>query len=145
MLLRSTRETPQFCHTVLIEEQLEDAARRELRVIRVDLQVSKQQRLAARPMASTIRFHSHKDGVDLFERFCVVKLHDPPFLRCAVLEKDSEIQSLLHVRTAPAPGLERPCVPYASLLVQIVCVEDQRFPLVVEYASAGLLGRAVPP
>ncbi len=112
-------------YPLLVIETSEAAARRELGVIRVNLQISKQQRLAARFVASTVGLYGHKHGVDLFERLGIVELQNPSLFRCVVFKKNPKIQSLLHVRATPAPRLERSCIPYAGLLVQIVGVEDQ--------------------
>src|ERR1700683_5463371 len=140
---RYTQETPQLYHCTFIEGQSETAARRGLRVVRINLQISKQQRLAARLAATARGLNGHKDGVDLLERLGVVKLHNPPFLGGAILKKDSKVHGFLHVRSAAAPGLEGSRVPDSGLLVQVIGVEEQRFALGVEDAPARLLCRAV--
>src|SRR5580698_164397 len=118
--------------------------RQELGMIRVDLQISKEQRLAARLVASTIRFYGYEHGINLFESFCVVDLHNPPLLRCAVLIKNAQVESLLHVPPAAAPRLKGLCIRESRLMVEIVGVEDQGSSLSVENAPAGLLGGPVP-
>jgi hypothetical protein len=49
---------------------------------------------------------SHKDGIDLVQHLGVVELQDPTFLAEGILIKDAQIEGLLGVRSAPAPGLK---------------------------------------
>ena len=80
-------------------------------------------------MTLPIGFQSHENGINLVQHLGVVELRDPALLAQGILVKDTEIEGLLGVRSAPAPGL-KDSVLGASLLVEVVSVETKDFPLV---------------
>src|SRR5882757_9037504 len=94
-------------------------------MVRTYAQVSEQELLATRMLASAIRFDSHKDGVDVFERLRIVCFQDPAFLARIVFVKESQAESLLLVRASPAPRLKRTCVLDTRLRIQIERVDNQ--------------------
>src|SRR5262245_25534529 len=114
-------------------------------MIGINVKISKQQRLvAARFVTPAVGFDGDKDGVDLRQCFGIVEPQHPTFLRSIVDIEDSEIECLLPVRSTPAPSLETARILYSRLLIEIVGIKDQRFPLGVEDAAVRLLGLSVP-
>jgi hypothetical protein len=75
-------------------------------MIRAHFEIRVQQRCPGGLIASAARFDGHKHCVNLIQRFPVVELHHPAFLRGIVLEKHSELESLRAIRTSAAPGLK---------------------------------------
>src|SRR5215813_1395922 len=95
------------------------------RMVRTYAQVSEQELLATWMLASAIRFDSHEDRINVFERFRVVGFQDPTFLARIVFVKESQAESLLLVRASPAPRLKRTCVLDTRLCIQIERVDNQ--------------------
>jgi len=56
-------------------------------MVRIDAQIRKQKRLAARARATAVRLDRHEDFIDLCQCFRIVKLQDPTLLRGAVFIK----------------------------------------------------------
>ena len=121
----------------------EDWKGRDLRMVRTDAEVCEQQLFAARVLASSVRFHGHKNSIDIFERLGIVGLQNPALLAYVVFVKDSETPGLLLVRPFPPPGLKRARVLNSGLCVQIESVEDQPLPLRVKDAAVRLV-RSLP-
>jgi hypothetical protein len=57
-------------------------------------------------MAFAIGLNGYEHSVDLLQRLRVVELQDPALLADVVLIKDTQVEGLLGVRSAPAPGLK---------------------------------------
>src|SRR5580700_865732 len=107
-------------------------------MIRTDAQISEQQLLATRMVASAVRFHGHKYRIDIPESFRIVSLQNPTLLAHIVLVENSQTESLLPVRTPPAPCLKRTRILHARLCIQIKGIENQGFSFCVKHASVGL-------
>src|SRR5208282_11194 len=101
-------------------------------VIRFYFQVGKEKRLAAWFVTSAIRLNRYEDGVDLFQFFRIIELHDPALLGGAILVEDAEAGSLLFVETAAAPRLKGAGGFVLRLLIEIIGVENQGLPFRVE-------------
>src|SRR5438045_1388077 len=91
----------------------------------LDLQVGKQEGLAARPPASARGLDGHEHSVDLGDSAWVLEAEDPAAARGAVEIQDAQRQSLLEVGTTPSPRLERDGALQSWLPIQIIGVEDQ--------------------
>ena len=76
-------------------------------MVRCYPKVGEEQLLAARMLASSIRFDSHEHGVDIFQRLRIVRFQHPAFLAGIVLVEDSKAAGLQFVGASPAPSLER--------------------------------------
>src|SRR5262245_38344085 len=79
----------------------------KLRMVRAYAQISEEQLLAARMLASTIRLDRYENSVDILQRLRIIRFQHPAFLADIVLIKDSEASSLQFVRPSPAPCLKR--------------------------------------
>src|SRR5215472_682167 len=139
------RRRIQSCINPTSTRNVEPAERQriKLRVIRVDSERSEQQRLSARLAASAVRLDRHEHSVDLLERSRIINLKHPALLGNAVLIKHAKTERLLPVRAVLAPRLKCAGLFYAALLIEIVRIEDQRFPLSVEHAAVRFLGGTV--
>src|SRR5882724_4251467 len=94
--------------------------------------VGKEERFTTGLGAAAVWFDRHEDPVDLSQRLGVVALHDPAFFGNTVFVEDAQVECLLPIGSAAAPGLKSGGILYAALLVQVVRVKDQRLPLRVE-------------
>jgi hypothetical protein len=101
-------------------------------MIRVYLQVGKEERLSARLMASAIWLDRYEDGIDLLQFFRIIEFHYPPLFGGVVLVEDAKAGSLLFVKTAAAPRLKGAGAFVFRLLVEIIGVENQRLSFGVE-------------
>src|ERR1700692_4465561 len=101
-------------------------------MIRTYTQISEQQLLATRMMASTTWFNGHENSVDVFERFRIAGFQNPTLLADVVFVENAEAKSLLLIRSAPAPRLKRTRVSDAPLGIEIERVKNERFPLRIE-------------
>ena len=63
-------------------------------MIRIDVQVSKEEGLTTWLVASTVWLYRHEDSVNLLKRVRVIKLENPAFLSRVVLIKNSQIHCL---------------------------------------------------
>jgi hypothetical protein len=107
-------------------------------MIRGCSQIGKKKRLASWAFASAPRLDSDEHSVNLVDRFPVVRLRNPALLRSVALKENTDLRSLVPIRSSLAPGFERACVLEARTLVQIVSVEDEQLSLGVENASGSL-------
>src|SRR5712664_905559 len=113
-------------------------------MIRLNFQVGKEERLPAWLVASTIWFNRHEDGIDLFQLLRITEFQYPPLLGRAVFIEDAETGSLLLVKTAAAPRLERARALVPRLLVEIIRVENERLSFGVEDPAIRFLRLPVP-
>ena len=85
---------------------------------------------------------SRKDGIDLVQHLGVVELQDPALLAQGILIEDPQVEGLLCVGAASAPGLEG-SVLGPGLLVEVVSIENQRLSLGIEDPAIGFLGCSI--
>src|SRR5580700_1898297 len=108
-----------------------------------DLEVGKKKRTPAGLRAAAIRFNGHENRVNLCQRFWIIKLQDPSFLGGVVFIENSQVQGLAPIRPVLPPSLKRARRSDASLLIEIVGVEDERLSLGVEDTAVGFLRNPV--
>jgi hypothetical protein len=110
-----------------------------LGVIRVEVKICEQQRLAAWLRATTLRLDRDKDSVNLGDRLCVVELQNPALLVRVIFVEEAQTDGVLPIGAAAAPGLESASLLDAGLLVEVVSVENERFVFGIEDPPEGLL------
>ena len=99
-------------------------------MVGVDSEVGEKKRLAARLMASAIGFDSDEYRIDLCEGFRIFRLQNPALFGGIVFIENAQIDGLLAVWASPPHAWKYLPVLSSDLLVQIVGVKDQDFPLV---------------
>src|ERR1700722_2859261 len=109
----------------------------------VHLQVSKEEGLTAWFVAAAVRFHGHEHCVDLGEFLRIVEFQNPSLFGDIILKKNTQVQSLCPVGPSLSPGLKRARIPKTRLAVQIVGIENERFPFCVENTPIGFPGCSV--
>jgi hypothetical protein len=57
-------------------------------------------------MAFAIGLNGYEHSIDLLQRLRVVELQNPALLADVILIKDTQVEGLLGVRSAPAPSLK---------------------------------------
>ena len=92
-------------------------------MVGIHFQICEQQGLATGLVALAAGLQSHEDGVNLVQHLGVVELQDPALLAQGILIEDPQVEGLLGVRSAPAPGLKG-SIFGAGLLVEVVSVEN---------------------
>jgi hypothetical protein len=74
-------------------------------------------------MTLSTGFQSHEDGINPVQHLGVIELQDPALFAEGILIKDTQVQGMLGVRSAPPPGLEDSVLD-AGLLVEVVSIEN---------------------
>ena len=96
-------------------------------MVGLNAEVGEEQGLAAGMWAAAIRLDGDKHGVDLGQGLGVIGFQDPALLVSVVLIEDAEIHGVVAIRSSAPPGLECACAFDARLLIEIVCIKDERF------------------
>src|SRR5437016_5527266 len=100
-----------------------------LRMVGVYAQVGKEKLFSAWMAAPPVRLDGHKNSVNVVQGLRVVCFQNPALLTDVVLVEDAEVEDLLLVRPAAAPGLKRTRIFDTWLRIKIVGVENQSLPL----------------
>src|SRR5216684_8201541 len=108
------------------------------RMVWIHAKVGEKKLFPTRAVTPAVRLNRNEYGIDLIQRFWIVELQHPSFLADAVFVENPEVEGLCLVRPSPPPRLERTGVLQPRLLVQIVGVENERFPSCVEDAPVSL-------
>src|SRR6266480_702387 len=124
---------------VLKSGQFERDTRSMLGMIGAYAKVGEQQLLAARMVTSAIGFDGYENGVNIFQGLRIVGLQNPALLADIIFIEDAKTESLLLVRSFPAPGLKGLRILKARLCIQIEGIKDQRLSFCVEHATVSLV------
>src|SRR5579872_4071857 len=111
-----------------------------LGVIGIGLEIGKKKRLATRPVAAATWLNGNKDSIQLCQRFRVVQLQYPSFLRSIVLVENAEAKRLLAVWPMLTPRLESACIFDLGFLIEVIGIKDQGLSTRVENATVRLTG-----
>ena len=79
-----------------------------LRMIGINSEVGEKKRLTTWLVTSSVRFHRHKNGINLGKGLGIIALQDPAFLGGIILVEYAEVDRLFSIWPAPTPGLKCP-------------------------------------
>src|SRR6266478_7797889 len=107
---------------------------------RSGMQIGEEERFVRRFLAPPFRLQSHKDGINLFQYFRIIRLENPTAIGFVIHVEDSQANWSRLARAWAPPSLNGLCFTIARLLIQIEGIKNQGFSPRIENTPEGLLG-----